>query len=557
MTAESAEELVFVPLGGLGEIGMNAALYGFGAPGRRKWILVDCGLSFAGADLPGVDLIMPDLTFIEKMKKDLLGLIITHAHEDHIGAVAQMWPRLRCPVYATQFAADLLETRRLSEEGAPKVDLRVFAPGEILRLGPFAIEPVRMAHSIPESVGLALRTPAGLVFHTGDWKLDATPVAGWATDEARLREIGDEGVLALICDSTNILRDGESPSESDVGEHLAKLIMEAPARVVVTTFASNVARLRSVGLAAKRAGRTVVIAGRAMERVVTVARQNGYLEGAPEFYSVDSFGNLPRDQIVLLATGSQGEPRAAMARIAEDDHPAVRLARGDRVIFSSRPIPGNERPINSIVNNLVRQGVEVFTDRHGLVHVSGHPRRAEVARMYEWLRPEYAIPAHGECVHLYEHAQFARDRGVRKALVALNGEAVVLAPGGPAIVDQVASGRLLLDGNVLVRPDDEALRMRQKLAFAGVISIGVALTSKGDLAGDPDVVLAGIPMRMNDGRATDELVDKALFAALDAMSRGRRRDPDEVSTAIERAVRNEVRAAWGKRPLVHVLVMQV
>lgn len=551
------DELVFAPLGGLGEIGMNAALYGFGPPRRRKWILVDCGLAFAGPDLPGIDLVMPNLGFIESMRQDLLALIVTHAHEDHVGAIAQLWPRLRCPVYATQFAADLLETRRLGEEGAPDVDIRVYAPGDQLLIGPFAIEPVRMAHSIPESVALAIRTDVGLVVHSGDWKIDPTPVAGWATDEARLRAIGDEGVLALISDSTNILRPGESPSETDVGAELGKIIAEAPGRVVVTTFASNVARMRSVAEAAARAGRTVVIVGRAMERVAQVARQNGYLDGVPDFLPADSFANLPREKIVLLATGSQGEPRGAMARIADEEHPSVKLAKGDTVIFSARPIPGNEREIGGIINKLVRHGLRVLTDRDALVHVSGHPRRDEVRRLYEWLRPKVSIPAHGEALHLYTHADFAREMGVERAIVAMNGDVVVLAPGVPAIVDEAPHGRLLLDGNVLVSSDDEAVRARRKLSFAGIISIGVALTSKGELAGDPDVLIAGIPSRARDGRSMDEIVDKAVFETLDNLPRARRRDPDDVAVALERSVRNTVRGVWGKRPQVHVLVMQV
>lgn len=551
------DELVFVPLGGLGEIGMNAALYGFGPPRARKWILVDCGLAFAGPDLPGIDLIMPDLTFIEGMRKDLLALIVTHAHEDHVGAIAQLWPRLRCPIYATQFAADLLAARRLGDEGAPDVDMRIYAPGDQLAIGPFAIEPVRMAHSIPESIALAIRTDAGLVVHSGDWKIDPTPVAGWATDEVRLRELGDEGVLALISDSTNILRPGESPSETDVGVELGQIIEEAPGRVVVTTFASNVARMRSVALAAARAGRTVVVVGRAMERVSQVARQNGYLDGVPEFMPAGSFANLPRDKMVLLATGSQGEPRGAMARIADDDHPTVKLSKGDTVIFSSRPIPGNEREIGGIINKLVRQGLRLITDRDALVHVSGHPRRDEVRRLYEWLRPKISVPAHGEALHLYTHADFARDMGVEKAIVAMNGETVLLGPGAPAIVDEVPHGRMLLDGNVLVRSDDEAVRERRKLAFSGVISIGVALTAKCELAGDPDVMMAGLPARARDGRSMDEIVDKAVFETIDNLPRGRRRDPDDVATAIERSVRNTVRGVWGKRPQVHVLVMQV
>jgi ribonuclease J len=312
-----------------------------------------------------------------------------------------------------------------------------------------------------------------------------------------------------------------------------------------------------VALAAARAGRTVVVVGRAMERVSQVARQNGYLDGVPEFMPAGSFANLPRDKMVLLATGSQGEPRGAMARIADDDHPTVKLSKGDTVIFSSRPIPGNEREIGGIINKLVRQGLRLITDRDALVHVSGHPRRDEVRRLYEWLRPKISVPAHGEALHLYTHADFARDMGVEKAIVAMNGETVLLGPGAPAIVDEVPHGRMLLDGNVLVRSDDEAVRERRKLAFSGVISIGVALTAKGELAGDPDVMMAGLPARARDGRSMDEIVDKAVFETIDNLPRGRRRDPDDVATAIERSVRNTVRGVWGKRPQVHVLVMQV
>jgi ribonuclease J len=315
--------------------------------------------------------------------------------------------------------------------------------------------------------------------------------------------------------------------------------------------------MRSVAEAAMRNNRTLVVVGRAMDRVSQVARQNGYLDGLPDFLPANSFANLPREKIVLLATGSQGEPRGAMARIADEDHPNVRLAKGDKVIFSARPIPGNERSIGGIINSLTRQGVEVISDRHGLVHVSGHPRRDEVRRLYEWLRPQVAIPAHGEAVHLYEHAAFARSLGVPKAFVAVNGEMVALAPGVPAIVEEVPHGRLLLDGNVLVRPEDEAVRVRRQLAFAGIISVGIALTSKGELAGDPDVVIAGIPARARDGRAMDEIVDKAVFETLDTLPRSRRRDPDDVAVAVERAVRNTVRGVWGKRPTVHVVVMQV
>ena len=555
--AESQEDFVFLPLGGIGEIGMNAALYGYGPKGKRKWIMVDCGLSFAGPDLPGIDLIMPDTAFIEKMKKDLVGIVITHAHEDHIGAIADLWPRLGCPVYATKFAAGLLENKRLSEPGAPRVPIRVVAQGATLELMPFEIEFVPVAHSIPEASALAIRTPTGTVVHTGDWKLDDTPGVGPITDSARLKAIGDEGVLALVCDSTNILRDGVSPSEGEVAAELAKVIAGASKRVIVTTFASNVARIRAVALAAEAAGRKTVLVGRAMERVVAVARECGYLEDVPTFLSMHAFGDLPRDRIVVLATGSQGEPRAALSRIAQSDHPTVKLTAGDTVVFSSRTIPGNEREVNRIVNGLVRQGIEVVTDRTHLVHCSGHPRRGEVAQMYDWLRPRIAAPAHGEALHLDVHAHFAKARSVGTVIPVENGDLVKFGPGDPGVVEQAPSGRLYKDGEILVAESDEAVGLRRKLAFAGVISVAIGVTAKGDLAGDPDVVIAGVPARARKGAAMDEIVDEAIFRTLDGLPRQRRRDADVVSTAVEKAVRAAVNAAWGKKPLVHVLVVEV
>ncbi|MBM5802420.1 MAG: ribonuclease J, partial [Cyanobacteria bacterium K_DeepCast_35m_m2_023] len=502
--SQTGDELVFAALGGLGEIGMNLALYGFGPARRRKWIMVDCGISFGGPELPGIELVMADISFIGQRRQDLLGIFITHAHEDHIGAIPFLWSRLGAPVYATRFAADLLGVRRLSEADAPQVPLHVVTAGQKIELAPFSVEYVRAAHSIPESASLAIRTPLGLVLHSGDWKLDPEPGIGWRTDEARLRAIGEEGVLALISDSTNIMRDGVSPSETEVGRSLAQLIAQAQGRVLVTTFASNAARLRLVAEAAQKAGRKVIIAGRAMDRVSTVARELGMLDGIDEFYSMDAYSDLPRNKVVVLATGSQGEGRAALARIAEDNHPAIRLAAGDQVIFSSRPIPGNERAINAIINGLVRQGVEVITDRTHLVHVSGHPRRSEVEQLYSWLRPAIAIPAHGEALHLAEHAKFARAQGVEHVLTPVNGDLVVLAPGAPAIIDQIPHGRLLQDGNLLVGADDNALRERKKLSFAGVVSVALAVTSKGDLAGDPDVQTAGLPARAAGGQSMDK-----------------------------------------------------
>ncbi|MCI0467402.1 MAG: ribonuclease J [Beijerinckiaceae bacterium] len=552
-----SDELVFVPLGGLGEIGMNLALYGFGCKGRWKWLMADCGVAFAGPDLAGIDLIIPDIGFIEKMRGDLTGLVITHAHEDHIGALRDLWPKLGCKIYATNFAAALFDAKRLSEPGGLDVPFSIVAQGETKAIGPFSIEFIAMAHSIPESCALAIRTPLGTILHSGDWKIDAAPGIGKMTDEKRLAALGTEGVLALVSDSTNILRDGFSPSEADVAVTLREIIGAAPGRVAVTIFASNVARIRAVAEAALAAGRTIVIVGRAMERAVDVARDCGYLDGIPDFLSQDMFAQLPRDKSVLLVTGSQGERRAALARIAEGSHPAVTLNPGDKVIFSSRTIPGNERDVGRIINSLVRAGIEIVTDRTALVHASGHPRRGEVARLYELTRPAIAVPAHGEDVHLAEHAAFAKSHGVEHVIAARNGDMVVLAPGKPGIAGKVPNGRLCKDGNSLIPASDEALRARQRLADSGIVTIALAVTARGDLAGVPDVVTTGIPARMGSGAATDSIVDEALFQTFDHLPRPKRRDADLVSGAIGKAVREAVGAAWGKRPAVHVLVVEV
>jgi ribonuclease J len=554
---DESDELVFVPLGGLGEIGMNLALYGFGRKGRMKWVMVDCGVAFAGPDLPGIDLIVPDISFIEKMRADLVGLVITHAHEDHIGAVADLWPKLECKLYATRFAAALLEAKRLAEPGAPEVPITVVAQGAAVAIGPFKIEFIPMAHSIPESCALAIRTPLGTILHSGDWKIDAAPGVGKPTDAKRLAAIGAEGVLALVSDSTNILREGMSPSEADVATTMREIIGKASGRVVVTTFASNVARIRAVAEAAVAAGRTIVMVGRAMERVTAVARECGYLDGIPDFLSQDAFPHIPRDKVVLLATGSQGECRAAIARMSENNHPVVTLNPGDQVIFSSRTIPGNEREVGRIINNLIRLGVEVITDRAALVHASGHPRRGEVSQLYDWIKPDIAIPAHGEDIHLAEHAAFAKLHGARHVIAARNGDIVLLAPGAPGIAGEVPSGRLCKDGNSLVPASDEALKMRQKLAISGIVTIALAVTAKGDLAGVPDVMTAGMPARARNGAAIDRIVDDALFQTFDQLPRPKRRDADIVSVAVEKAVRSAVAAAWGKRPAVHVLVVEV
>jgi ribonuclease J len=550
----SSSDLFFIPLGGLGEIGMNAALYGLGGGKRGQWLLVDLGVSFGGPDVPGIDLVMPDLQFVEQERKNLAGIVITHAHEDHFGALAALWPRLGAPVFMTRFAADLLEVRRLQEPGAPKIPVTIVEQGQTVTIGGFSVEFIPVAHSIPESCALAIRTAAGTIVHSGDWKTDPTPIVGRTTDVARLKKIGDEGVLALISDSTNVFRDGVSPSEADVAKELAALIGAAKGRVAVTTFASNVARMRAVAEAAAANGREVVCVGRAMERVIQVAGELKLLDGLPPFRSPEAYGYLPPDKVVALLTGSQGEPRAALARIARNEHPEITLSKGDTVIFSSRTIPGNEKAVGAIINDLYRQNIEVITDRSHLVHVSGHPRREEMAELYRWIRPRIAIPAHGEAAHLTEHTTFAKAQGVAHALRAFNGDVVRLT-GEPAVIDKVPAGRRHMDGAILTGPSDAAIAERRKLSFAGVISVAVAIDTNGRLAGDLEVLLAGIPTATTDGENLSQIVIDTVEDTLDALPKAKRRDPDSIRTAIERAVRGAVSDEWDKRPLCHVLVV--
>jgi ribonuclease J len=552
----SPADLFFVPLGGLGEIGMNAALYGLGRGKNGQWLMVDVGVSFGGPDTPGVDLILPDISFIERERKNLAGIIITHAHEDHFGALATLWPRLGCQVYMTEFAASLLEVRRLNEPGAPKIPVTIVKQGDRVKIGGFDVEFISVAHSVPESCALAIRTAAGTVIHTGDWKIDPTPVVGLPTNEKRLREIGDEGVLAMVADSTNIFRDGISPSEAEVSKALTELIANSPARVAVTTFASNVARMRSVAQAALACGREVICVGRAMDRVVGVATEMGMLKGLPPFRSADSYGYLPPDKVVALLTGSQGEARAALARIARNEHPEVTLSKGDRVIFSSRTIPGNEKEVGAIINGLYRQGIEVITDRTHLVHVSGHPRRDEVKQLYSWVRPKVAIPAHGETSHLSEHAIFAKAQGVPNVIRAFNGEVVQLS-GQSGVVDQVQSGRIYKDGDLLVQATDRTVPDRKKLSFAGIVSVAIAVDERGTLMSDAEIRTAGLPVKTSDGQDFDAFVLDLTEDLLENLPKKKLQDPVALRQILERGIRNGIAGEWDKKPMVHALVTLV
>jgi ribonuclease J len=553
-----ADELTFAPLGGVGEIGMNLSIYGLGDRHRRSWLAIDLGVSFGDEEhLPGIDLIMPDITFLEKERKNLVGLVLTHAHEDHFGAIIDLWPRLKCPIYATKFSAALFEAKCEAERNPPKIPVTVIPSGGRVDIGPFNVEFIPVAHSIPESHALAIHTEIGTVLHTGDWKIDPTPIIGPPTDERRLRELGDAGLLALIGDSTNAVRDGRSPSEAEVAKTIAALVKSAKGRVAVTTFASNVGRLKAVAEAAKAADREIVIVGRAMDRVVQVARETGYLEGVQNFRSPDLYGHFPADKVLALCTGSQGEPRAALARIANDDHPEVTLNKGDRVIFSSRTIPGNEKAVGAIINGLVAQGVEIITDRDHLVHVSGHPRRDELREMLAWTRPQLVIPVHGEALHLSEHAKLARAAGVPRVLTCRNGDLVKLGPGTPGIIDQLPSGRLYKDGTILEDAKSRAVVERRRMGFAGCVFVAIAMTEKGELADDPEVDLVGIPEKNTAGEAFDDIVFDVVVSTIEGLPRARRRDPDAMAESVRRAVRAALNEHWGKKPLCLVHVLEV
>ena len=553
----SKDELVFLPLGGVGEIGMNFALYGYGPKGNRRWIIVDVGVTFPGDDLPGADLILPDITFAEVRKKRIEGIIITHAHEDHYGALIALWPMLEAPVYVTPFTAAMLEAKAMSERGAPTIPLTEFRAGESFKVGPFEIEAVHVTHSIPEPVSLMIRTPLGNVVHTGDWKIDREPTLGQKTDGAHFSRLGDEGVLALICDSTNAMREGESPSEVEVSESLAQIIQDSPGRVLVTTFSSNVGRIRSIAQAAEAAGRKVMVLGRSLLRVCDVSRDLGYLDGIAPFLSEDEFQSVARKEIVVILTGSQGESRAALAKLSRDEHRNASLAPGDKVIFSSRTIPGNEREVINIHNALVEQGVDIVLDgEHALVHVSGHPRRNELREMYKWVRPTIGVPVHGEARHLMAHAGLMGEAGIEQVAPVRNGDLLRLAPGNAEIVEEVPHGRVYKDGNLVGSEDEMGIKRRRVLSWVGQVVLSLVIDKHGELLADPDIVCEGLP-RTVDGDAFEDVLYDAAVGAYEGIAPKYRRDTGRIEQAVEKAVRAEARELWGKKPLVTVFVTKV
>lgn len=545
------KELLFLALGGSGEIGMNVNLYGCDG----KWLMVDLGMTFADPWYPGVELVFADLDFIEERKKDLLGIVLTHAHEDHIGAVPYFAQELGVPLYATPFTARLVHEKLVEAGIENSVELNVIENEGSLSLGAFDIRYVPLAHSIAEGNALVIDTPYGRVFHTGDWKLDDEPRVGTPATEEELTAIGDEGVLALVCDSTNVFNPKPSGSEGAVRAGLLETIAELKGRrVVVTTFASNVARLQTLAEVAEATGRQLCVAGRSLDRIIKVSQASGYLLDFPEPVSMDAAMDLPRGEVLILATGGQGEARAALARIAGDQHP-IKLEAGDAVVFSSRQIPGNELAIGRVQNALVEKGVQLITDKQSMIHVSGHPGRPELMALYEWLRPKILVPVHGEIRHMAEQARLGKAEGIPKTIVQKNGDLVRLAPNGPVKISSERNGRLVLDGDIIAPADGEAMAARRKLGNNGLVSVALAVTAEGKQASGVDIGCIGVPLE-EDMEPFLEEAREDVSNALKALKGDRKRDRVAVAECVRLTVRRTAQRWCGKKPVVQVLLRE-
>jgi ribonuclease J len=555
MISAGNDELLFLPLGGAGEIGMNLSLYGWGPPGRHRWLMIDCGIGFNSNVIPGADILVPDPAFIVERREQLVGLVLTHAHEDHLGAVPYLWPELGCPVFATPFACAVLR-RKLAEETQPPGlrPMPIPANGH-LEIGPFALQVIGMTHSVPEARAVVVRTPGGTILHTGDWKLDPDPVVGPLSDEAALRALGDEGLSVLVCDSTNVFVSGNTGSEGSLAPSLRQLVAGCPQRVVVTCFASNVARLATIAAAAHVNGRAIVMAGNALKRNYAAARECGYLGDLPPFLDDTVASRLPRRQSLIVCTGGQGEPRAALSRMASGEHPRVSLEEGDTVIFSSRVIPGNELAIGRLQNMLLRLGVEVITDRQAAIHVSGHPARGDLERMYALVRPAVSIPVHGEFRHMLEHARLARMLNVPKTIIAENGTMVRLAPGPAEVIDHVPAGRLSLEGNRLVPVDGELVQSRTKAIYNGTVAVTVVLERiRGAVR---EVLISCVGVVEQGEEQIVQQMREAVCRSVEQLPAPQYEDDESVADVARLAVRRAARQLIHKRPLTHVHVVRV
>lgn len=542
------KDLWFLPLGGSGEIGMNLNLYGH----DNEWIMVDLGITFG--DRLGVDVITPDPAFIAERRDALAGIIITHAHEDHVGAVPYLWQHLQCPVYATPFTASILRQKLKDISWGKKVPVIEVPLSSTVQVGKFSVEFITLTHSIPEPNALAITTPLGTILHTGDWKIDSSPFVGEVTDHKRLKALGDKGILAMVCDSTNVLNEGSSGSEEGVREELTDLIRRHPdGRVAVACFASNVARLETAALAARANGRQPVLVGRSLIRMEEAARQNGYLMDIPHFLNEETAEGLPRDKLLLIATGSQGEPRSALSRIASGQHPAIELEAGDTVIFSSRMIPGNERSISALQNRLVLKGVKVITAHEEDIHVSGHPAQDELRQMYEWVRPKILVPVHGEARHLQAHAVFGLECGIAQSITPENGTLIRLAPGSPEIIDNVPTGRKGFDGNRLIPMDSLMLRDRYRLSIQGTIVVTIALDKVGQPARPMHLTMLGVA---EPGEEMDNL-SRDISRVIRQTLTDNHKNEEALTEALRVAIRRVVNTRLGKKPLTEVHLIQM
>ncbi|WP_265570544.1 ribonuclease J [Sphingomicrobium nitratireducens] len=540
------DELLFLALGGSGEIGMNVNLYGC----RGKWLMVDLGLTFADPWYPGVDLVLPDLEFIEERQKDLVGIVLTHGHEDHIGAIPYLADELKVPLYATPFTAGLIREKLEAEGLTGQLKIKTIPRDGGIDLAPFNVRFVALSHSIPEGNGVLIDTPHGKIFHTGDWKIDEQPVLGTPTGDEAMQMIGDEGVRALVCDSTNVFQDKPSGSEQGVHDGLLKAVEEAEGRVLVTTFASNAARLETLGRIATETGRTLCVAGRSLDRIIRVAQSTGYLLDFPETVRFEDAMSIPRRQLMIIATGGQGEPRAALARIAAGQH-QLKLTEGDTVVFSSKQIPGNEIAIGRIMSQLSDMGVTMVTERQAHVHVSGHPGRPELKQMYDWIRPDVLVPVHGEMRHMREQARLGLEHGIPHAVVQRNGDVIRLAPGDPERVDVVRTGRLILDGDVILPADGQTMNQRRKLGFQGMIAVALPIGADGALAGEVAVHALGVPVEADHDDFIADCADSAARAWESGISEEKARE--KVRLAVRRCA-----TTWtGKKPIVEVMLAGV
>ena len=552
----SKEELLFCPLGGSGEIGMNMNLYAYGKEDNQKWIIVDLGVTFADDSIPGIDLIMPDPGFIIDKKDDLLGIVLTHAHEDHIGAVAHIWPDLKCKLYATPFTAALI-TEKFKEK---KIDissfLKIVPLNSKIKLGDFEIDFVTLTHSILEPNGLSIKTPLGTILHTGDWKIDPNPLIGNKIDEDKLKKIGDEGVSAMICDSTNIFSPGRAGSESDVRDSLLRIMELKTKRILVTSFASNVARMESIFYCAKKTGRAICLVGRSMHRIFKAAKKCGYLKGLIDPIEPRDAKKVAKNKILYLATGSQGEPMGAMNRIINGSHPEVFLEEGDCVIFSSKIIPGNEKKLYNLQNQIVRNNIEIISEENAFVHVSGHPNRDDLKDMYKWVKPKSIIPVHGEHRHMQEHVNFAKEMQVPKTLLIENGDIIKLLPGdAPKVIDKAPSGRVYLDGSINVETDAQSIKDRKNLSINGYLEITLLVSNNGKIK-KPIISFKGIPEKENSDHFIFDMEDE-IFNICRTFSLDNKNQQKNLIDTIKQNCRRIVREKTGKKPFTNINIARI